>query len=72
MSKCQKMDGSEWYNEIKKEIIKSKFVFLTAFEQYYDEFKRVFSKLNTRYFASKSISIYDWANRIKEEPNNNN
>jgi hypothetical protein len=42
-------------------------MFLTAFEPSYEEFRRRFPKLNVRCFASKPISIYDLAKRIKEE-----
>jgi two-component system catabolic regulation response regulator CreB/two-component system response regulator ChvI len=53
--------------KIKKEDKKVKVCFLTAFEPSYEEFRRLFPKLNVKCFASKLISIDDLAKRIKEE-----
>jgi response regulator RpfG family c-di-GMP phosphodiesterase len=51
------MNGFELCQEIKKEDEKVNVCFLTAFEPSYEEFRRLLSKLNVKYFASKPISI---------------
>ena len=51
----------------KKEDEKVKVCFLTAFEPSYEEFTRLFHKLNVKCFASKPISISDLAMKINEE-----
>jgi DNA-binding response OmpR family regulator len=65
--KMPKMNGFELYKEIRKIDDNVKVCFLTAGEIYYDEYRRVFPKLNIRCFASKPISTKELANRIKEE-----
>ena len=65
--KMPKMNGFELCQEIKKEDEKVKVCFLTAFEPSYEEFKRLFHKLNVKCFASKPISISDLAMKINEE-----
>jgi two-component SAPR family response regulator len=67
-----KMNGFKLYQKIKGIDDKVKVCFITAFEHYYDEFKRVFPKLNERCFANKPITIDDLARRIKKELNNDN
>ena len=44
-----------------------KICFITAFEFYYDEFRRVFPKLNVRCFAKKPIAMDELAKILKEE-----
>jgi two-component system, OmpR family, response regulator ChvI len=70
--KMPNMNGFELYREIRKRDDKVKICFLTAFEDYNDEFKKIFPKLDAESFASKPISIYDLAKRIKKVLNNNN
>ena len=65
--KMPKMNGFELYKEIRKIDDNVKVCFLTAFEIYYNEYRRTFPKLNIRCFATKPISTKDLANRIKEE-----
>ena len=65
--KMPKMNGFELCQEIKKEDEKVKVCFLTAFEPSYEEFRRLFPKLNVKCFASKPISISDLAMKINEE-----
>ena len=65
--KMPKMNGFELYKEIRKIDDNVKVCFLSAAEIYYDEYRRVFPKLNMRCFATKPISTKELANRIKEE-----
>jgi DNA-binding response OmpR family regulator len=62
-----KMNGFELYKEIAKKDSKVKVCFMTAFEIYRDEFKRLFPKLNLNCFANKPISIKTLANLLKME-----
>jgi two-component system, OmpR family, response regulator ChvI len=65
--KMPKMDGFELYKKLQQIDQKVKICFITAFELYYDKFKRIFPKINIRCFVSKPVSIGDLANIIKEE-----
>jgi DNA-binding response OmpR family regulator len=62
-----KMNGFELYNEMAKIDNKVKVCFMTAFEIYRDEFKRLFPKLNLNCFANKPISLKTLANLLKME-----
>ena len=62
-----KMNGFELYNEMAKIDNKVKVCFMTAFEMYRDEFKRLFPKLSLNCFANKPISIKTLANLLKME-----
>jgi two-component system, OmpR family, response regulator ChvI len=62
-----KMNGFELYNEMAKIDNKVKVCFMTAFEIYRDEFKRLFPKLSLNCFANKPISIKTLANLLKIE-----
>jgi two-component system, OmpR family, response regulator ChvI len=55
--KMPKMDGFKLYEEIKKIDNDVKVCFMTAYEIYYDEFRRLFPKLNLSCFANKPVSI---------------
>lgn len=44
---------------------KVKICFITAFEPYYDEFRRIFPKLNAECFVLIPITVDDLANVIK-------
>jgi two-component system, OmpR family, response regulator ChvI len=65
--KMPQMSGFELYKKIQQMDQKVKICFITAFERYYDEFKRVFPKINIKCFVNKPVSIGDLANIIKEE-----
>ena len=69
-----KMNGFELYREIKKKNDTTKICFFTAFEVYYDEFKKVFPKLDVKCFIRKPISIADLVAHINlelgKQPNN--
>ena len=49
------INGFELYREIRKRDDEVKNCFLTAFEHYYDEFKKIFPKLDARSFTNKPI-----------------
>ncbi|MFY3740745.1 MAG: DNA-binding response OmpR family regulator [Candidatus Nitrosomirales archaeon] len=61
-----KMNGFELYREIRKRgDSKSIVCFITAFEVYYDEFKKIFPDLDVKYFIRKPIKVADLASKIK-------
>src|SRR5881628_942163 len=61
------MNGFELYREIRKIDNKVKVCFITAFEVYYDEFRRVFPKIHVSCFVQKPITIGQLANAVREE-----
>ena len=61
------LSGFELYREIKKVDKKSKVCFITAFEIYYDEFRRVFPKLHVNCFIRKPATIAELAKAVHEE-----
>jgi DNA-binding response OmpR family regulator len=65
--KMPNMNGFELYNKLHQIDEKAKICFITAFELYYDEFKRVFPKINVECFISKPVSINNLARVIKNE-----
>jgi CheY-like chemotaxis protein len=62
-----KMNGFELYRKIRDTDTDVKVCFLTAFEIYYDEFRRVFPKLHVRCFARKPITPADLRKIILNE-----
>ena len=64
-----KLNGFELYREIKKRNDQSKICFFTAFEVYYEEFKKVFPKLEVKCFIRKPITISDLVVHINAELN---
>jgi two-component system, OmpR family, response regulator ChvI len=62
-----KLNGFELYRELKKIDNRVKICFITAFEFYYDEFRRIFPKLNVTCFVRKPITINELAKILKEE-----
>ena len=62
-----KMNGFELYRKIRDSDTNVKVCFLTAFEIYYDEFRRVFPKLHVRCFARKPITPADLRKLILNE-----
>jgi DNA-binding response OmpR family regulator len=62
-----KLNGFELYRELKKIDNRVKICFITAFELYYDEFRRVFPKLNVTCFVRKPITIDELAKILKQE-----
>lgn len=61
------MSGFELYREIRKIDNKVRVCFITAFEIYYDEFKRMFPKIHVSCFIQKPLSINQLSKAIKEE-----
>jgi DNA-binding response OmpR family regulator len=52
-----KMNGFDLYRELKKRDPSAKVCFLTAFEIYYDEFRKMFPTIDVRSFVRKPVSI---------------
>src|SRR5919197_2613766 len=52
-----KISGFELYRELKKIDAGVKVCFLTAFEIYYEEFRRMFPAIDVRAFIRKPVSI---------------
>ena len=65
-----KLNGFELYREIKKKDDNTKICFFTAFEVYYDEFKKVFPTLDVKCFIRKPITINDLVVHINTELTN--
>jgi DNA-binding response OmpR family regulator len=65
--KMPKMNGFELYSKLHQIDEKAKICFITAYEIYYDEFKRMFPKIKTGCFIRKPISINNLARLIKDE-----
>lgn len=61
------MSGFELYREIRKIDPRVKVCFITAFEMYYDEFRKVFPKISVSCFIRKPVTISQLANAIQEE-----
>ena len=65
--KMPNLNGFELYSKIRELDENIRVCFITAFEFYYDEFRRVFPKLNVRCFANKPISIDRLVGIMREE-----
>jgi DNA-binding response OmpR family regulator len=65
--KMPKMNGFELYKRLQQIDHKVKICFITAFELYFDEFRRIFPKLKVECFVSKPVSIDILSKVIKEE-----
>jgi DNA-binding response OmpR family regulator len=65
--KMPKINGFELYNKLHQIDEKAKICFITAYELYYDEFKRMFPKLKVDCFIRKPVSINNLARVIKDE-----
>ena len=62
-----KMNGFELYREIKKKSNDVKICFFTAFEVYYEEFRKMFPNLEVKCFIRKPITINDLVAHINSE-----
>jgi len=51
-----KLNGFDLYRELKKKDSSIKVCFLTAFEIYYEEFKKMFSTIDVRCFIRKPVA----------------
>ena len=61
------MSGFELYRKMREIDPNVKICFITAFEIYYDEFKRVFPKIKVSCFVRKPVSIAELTRTISEE-----
>ena len=52
-----KINGFELYRELRKRDSKVKVCFLTAFEIYYEEFRKMFPNIDVRSFVRKPVAI---------------
>ena len=66
-----KMNGFEFYREIKKKSENVKICFFTAFEVYYEEFRKVFPNMEVKCFIRKPITINDLVVHINMELSKN-
>ncbi|MGI0025014.1 MAG: response regulator [Nitrososphaera sp.] len=62
-----KMNGFELYRKLKARDEKIKICFITAFEIYHEEFKKVFPRVRISCFVTKPITISALAKTIREE-----
>jgi len=62
-----KMNGFQLFREIRSVDPRIRVCFITAFEVYYDEFKKVFPKIHVSCFVRKPVSIKKLAEIIREE-----
>lgn len=67
-----KLNGFDLYRLINKIDNKAVVCFLTAFEEYYDEFKRDFPAMDMKYFIRKPIPIRDLIDRLVSIAKENN
>ncbi len=61
-----KMSGFDFFREVKKVDKGVKICFLTAFEVYTDEFKRLFPNMKVEGFLRKPIAIAELASQIEK------
>jgi DNA-binding response OmpR family regulator len=62
-----KLNGFELVREIRKSDVEAVVWFLTAFEVYYEEFRKMFPNLDVKSFIRKPISAADLAAKINEK-----
>lgn len=65
--KMPEMSGFDLYREVKKQDDKIRVAFITAFEIYEAEFRKVFKDFDVTCFIKKPISMSGLATRINEE-----
>ncbi len=66
------MNGFQLYSKIRQIDQDAKVCFITAFEEYYDEFNRIFPDLKKREcFIRKPISMNDLIRTVKSHLNYN-
>ena len=59
-----RINGFDLYRQVKKRDIGVKVCFLTAFQVYYEEFKKMFPTIDVKAFIRKPISISNLVNQI--------
>lgn len=62
-----KMNGFQLYKKLREIDEKAKICFITAFEIYYDEFRKVFPKVRVNCFVRKPVRLEELAKTIREE-----
>lgn len=62
-----KMNGFELYRKLQKIDPEPKICFVTAFEMYYDEFRRVFPSMDVKCFIRKPVSISSLIRQVNAE-----
>jgi CheY-like chemotaxis protein len=68
--KMPQMSGFELYNKIKQIDDEVKVCFMTAFEEYYDEFKKQFPHLKEiECFIRKPVGVEDLIRKVKSQMN---
>ncbi len=58
------LNGFDLYRQLKKKDTKVKVCFLTAFQIYYEEFKKLFPTIDVKAFIRKPISVSNLVNQI--------
>lgn len=59
-----KINGFDLYRELKKRDSSVKVCFLTAFEIYYEEFRKMFPTIDVRAFIRKPVSISELVSQV--------
>ncbi len=59
-----KLNGFDLYRELKKKDGSVKVCFLTAFEIYYEEFRKMFPTIDVRAFIRKPVSISSLVSQV--------
>ena len=59
-----RINGFELYRELRKRDSKVKVCFLTAFEIYYEEFRKMFPNIDVRSFVRKPVAISSLVKQI--------
>jgi len=65
-----KMTGFQLYGEIKKMDRKVKVCFMTAFDAYNEEFKKMFPSYNVKSFIKKPVGVKDLLAMIRGQIDN--
>lgn len=60
-----KLNGFDFYREIRKKDNSIKVCFLTAFEIYYNEFRKIFPTIDVKAFVRKPVSISDLVKQVQ-------
>lgn len=59
-----RINGFDLYRQVKKRDTGVKVCFLTAFQVYYEEFKKMFPRIDVKAFIRKPVSISNLVNQI--------
>jgi DNA-binding response OmpR family regulator len=60
-----KLNGFDLYRELRKKDAAIRVVFLTAFEIYYEEFRKIFPTIDVRAFIRKPVSIASLVTQVR-------